>query len=444
MKRIKLSPYVLILLSFVILLLVGAFLLMLPISLQSGQFGNFLDSLFTATSALCVTGLVVNDVNTTYTILGKIIILILIQLGGLGVLTFSSMVLLTISSKMGYYTKKIVSEDINYNILTEIPTFLKQVFLVVFLIELIGAILLFFTFVTKMPLFSALGYAIFHSISAFCNAGFALFPNNLENFTGNFSINFVITSLIILGGIGFASILDICNVFCGKRRKVSVSTHVAIYMTLILIILGSIFTFLLEFKNAKTLANIPMYQKIFASYFQSVTLRTAGFQTINLSYLTMPTIILYLLLMFIGASPGSTGGGVKTTTVGVILLGIVNAITGKEDIEYRKRKISWSIFNKACAILVSSLLYITIMIFLISIFDKEKGFLPLIFELISAFGTVGLSMGLTSSLSVPTKLILIVTMYIGRVGPLTIIYAISRKRRKEGKYKYPEETILIG
>lgn len=444
MKRIKLSPYVLILLSFVILLLIGAILLMLPISLQNGQFGNFLDSLFTATSALCVTGLVVNDVNTTYTIFGKIVILILIQLGGLGVLTFSSMVLLTISSKMGYYTKKIVSEDINYNILTEIPTFLKQVFLVVFLIELIGAIFLFFTFITKMPFLNALGYSIFHAISAFCNAGFALFANNLEDFTGNFLINFVITSLIILGGIGFASIIDIYNVILKKRRKVSASTHIAIYMTIFLVIIGAIFTFLLEFNNENTLANLPLYKKILASYFQSVTLRTAGFQTINLSYITMPTILLYIALMFVGASPGSTGGGIKTTTVGVLILGVINAVTGREDIEYRKRKISWSIFNKACAILVISLLYVSVMLFLMSIFDTEKGFLPLLFELISAFGTVGLSMGLTASLSVPTKLILIITMYIGRVGPLTIIYAISRKRRKEGKYKYPEETVLIG
>lgn len=444
MYKIKLSPYVLILLSFISMIFIGAILLMMPISLNSGQFGNFLDSLFTATSALCVTGLVVNDVSTTYTIFGKIIIIILIQLGGIGVLTFSSMVILTISSKMGYYTKKIVSEDINYNILTEIPKFLKNVFIVVFTIELIGAILLFFEFIKKMSIINAIGYSIFHSISAFCNAGFSLYTDNLEGFKGNILINLVITSLIILGGIGFAAIIDMYMVIKGKRRKVSVSTNIAIFMTLALILLGLFFTFIFEFNNKNSLGNLPFYQKILASYFQSVTLRTAGFQTINLNHLAMPTIIIYLFLMFIGASPGSTGGGLKTTTLGVILLGVCNAVTGKENIEYRKRRISWTVFNKACAILVISLIYNIVMIIFMSIFDADKGFLPLLFELISAIGTVGLSMGLTSSLSIPTKLILIFTMYIGRVGPLTIMYALSKKRKKEGKYKYPEETILIG
>lgn len=444
MKKIKLSPYVLILVSFFIMLFIGAILLMLPISLQSGQFGNFLDSLFTATSALCVTGLVVNDVNLTYTIFGKFIIILLIQLGGLGVLTFSSMVILTISSKMGYYTKKIVSEDINYNILTEIPIFIKKVFLVVFLIELIGAILLFFQFITTMPFFKAVGYAIFHSISAFCNAGFALFSDNLEGFKGNLLINLVISFLIILGGIGFANIIDVYNVAKKKRRKWSISTNISIYTTISLIVIGTIFTFILEFNNKESLGNLSLYQKVLASYFQSVTLRTAGFNTINLNNLKIPTVILYLALMFVGASPGSTGGGIKTTTLGVILFGIKNAITGKENIEYKRRRISWSTFNKACAILVISILYIFFALFLISIFDGDKGFIPLTFELISAFGTVGLSMGLTSKLSIITKLILIITMYIGRVGPLTIIYAISQKKKKEGKYKYPEETILIG
>ncbi|MFG5918548.1 TrkH family potassium uptake protein [Sneathia vaginalis] len=444
MKKIKLSPYVLILLSFIIMMFLGAFLLMLPISLNNGHIGNFLESLFTATSALCVTGLVVNDVHSTYTIFGKIVIMILIQLGGLGVLTFSSMVILSISSKMGYYTKKIVSEDINYNILTEIPRYLKQVSIVVFSIEFLGALILFIEFVRKMPIKDAIGYSIFHAISAFCNAGFALFSNNLEGYQSSLLINLCVTSLIILGGLGFAAIIDIYNVFKGVRRKISNSTHIAINMTIILIILGTVLTFVLEYSNSLTLGSLSLKNKILASYFQSITLRTAGFQTINLSGITLPTIIIYIFLMFIGASPGSTGGGLKTTTLGVLLLGITNSITGREDIQYRRRRISWNTFNKACAILILSLSYILFMIFLMSIFDSKMGFLPLLFELVSAFGTVGLSMGLTAKLSVITKIILIITMYIGRVGPLTILYAISRKRKQEGKYKYSEETILIG
>lgn len=444
MKKIKLSPYILILLSFAIMMFLGAFLLCLPLAQISGKSGNFLENLFTATSALCVTGLVVNDISITYTIFGKIVILILIQLGGLGVLTVSSMVILSISRKMGYYTKKIVSEDINYNILTEIPRYLKNVSIVVFGIEFVGAVLLFFEFSKKLPFIQAVGYSIFHSVSAFCNAGFALFSNNMENYTGNILINFVITSLIILGGLGFAAILDVYNVIKKTRRKLSTSTHLAIAMTIFLICFGAIMTFILEYSNKGTIGNLSLHDKLLSSYFQSVTLRTAGFQTVDLATLTTPTIIIYLFLMFIGASPGSTGGDLKTTTLGILLLGVMNAITGREDIEYRRRRLSWQTFNKACAILMLSLFYLFVMIIIMSIFDSSKGFLPLLFELISAFGTVGLSMGVTAKLSIISKLIIILTMYIGRVGPLTIMYALSKKKYREGKYKYPEETILIG
>ena len=444
MKKIKLSPYILILLSFAIMMFLGAFLLCLPLAQISGKSGNFLENLFTATSALCVTGLVVNDISITYTIFGKIVILILIQLGGLGVLTVSSMVILSISRKMGYYTKKIVSEDINYNILTEIPRYLKNVSIVVFGIEFVGAVLLFFEFSKKLPFIQAVGYSIFHSVSAFCNAGFALFSNNMENYTGNILINFVITTLIILGGLGFAAILDVYNVIKKTRRKLSTSTHLAIVMTIFLICFGAVMTFMLEYSNKGTIGSLNLHDKLLSSYFQSVTLRTAGFQTVDLATLTTPTIIIYLFLMFIGASPGSTGGGLKTTTLGILLLGVMNAITGREDIEYRRRRLSWQTFNKACAILMLSLFYLFVMIIIMSIFDSSKGFLPLLFELISAFGTVGLSMGLTAKLSIISKLIIILTMYIGRVGPLTIMYALSKKKYREGKYKYPEETILIG
>lgn len=444
MKKIKLSPYILILLSFAIMMFLGALLLCLPLAQISGKSGNFLENLFTATSALCVTGLVVNDISITYTIFGKIVILILIQLGGLGVLTVSSMVILSISRKMGYYTKKIVSEDINYNILTEIPRYLKNVSIVVFGIEFVGAVLLFFEFSKKLSFIQAVGYSIFHSVSAFCNAGFALFSNNMENYTGNILINFVITSLIILGGLGFAAILDVYNVIKKTRRKLSTSTHLAMAMTIFLICFGAVMTFILEYSNKGTIGNLSLHDKLLSSYFQSVTLRTAGFQTIDLATLTTPTIIIYLFLMFIGASPGSTGGGLKTTTLGILILGVMNAITGKEDIEYRRRRLSWQTFNKACAILMLSLFYLFVMIIIMSIFDSSKGFLPLLFELISAFGTVGLSMGVTAKLSIISKLIIILTMYIGRVGPLTIMYALSKKKCREGKYKYPEETILIG
>lgn len=443
-KIFNLNPYIQILLSFLVVLCFSAFLLMLPISSNSGKFSSIIDSIFTATSALCVTGLVVNDVSTYYTTFGKIIIIILIQLGGLGIITFSSMLALLISSKMKYYTKKLISEDINYDTLNDLPYYIKKVALVVFSIELIGAFMLFFQFITEMSFKKAIFFSIFHSISAFCNAGFSLFSNNLEGYTGNFIINIVITTLIILGGIGFAAILDIYNVKMKNRRKISHSTRIAISMTIFLIIIGTIFTFILEYSNVDTLASLSFKDKILSSYFQSVTMRTAGFQTINLSKIGIPTIMIYVFLMFIGASPGSTGGGIKTTTFSIILLGIYNAVIGRENIEYRKRRISWNSFNKACSIVFVSLIYIFLILFIMVIFDKSKGFLPLLFEAVSAFGTVGVSMGITADLSAVSKLVLIITMFIGRVGPLTILYSISMRKLKEGKYKYPEETILIG
>ncbi len=443
-KILKLKPYTLILLSFITIIFLGAILLMLPMSTIDGYSRGFLESLFTATSAACVTGLVVNDINTTYNFFGKAIILILIQLGGLGVLTFSSMLIMLMSKKMGYYTKKIVSEDINYSIVTEIPTYLKRVSLVVFGIEFIGALLLLFQYIRDYPLEKAIYYSVFHSISAFCNAGFSLYPTSLELFVSNIWVNIVISALIILGGIGFAAILDIYNVKKGVRRKISISTKMAIIFSTFLIIIGMILIFFVEYTNKNSIGELGFFSKILASFFQSVTTRTAGFNTIPLGSLRMPTIVIFLFLMFIGASPGSTGGGVKTTTFGIIVIGVLCSITGRENIEYRRRKISWNTFNKACAIILVSVIYIFIMIFFITIFDSDKEFLPLIFELVSAFGTVGLSMGITADLSVYTKIIIIVTMFIGRIGPLTIMFALSKKKIKTGKYKYPEETILIG
>ena len=431
MKKVfKLTPYVQILLSFALIIFVGAILLSLPIATVDNSTKPFIESLFTATSAVCVTGLVVNDISTTYSTFGKTVIIILIQLGGLGILTFSSMVILLLSRKMGYYTKKIVSEDLNYNIITEIPQYLKRVSLVVFSIEFIGAILLFTQYIKEFSLKKAVAYSIFHSISAFCNAGFSLHSNSLENYVGNFQVNMVI--------------LDMYNISKGIRRRLSVSTKLAITISFFLISVGTIFIFLVEYKNPQSIGNLSLADKFMSSFFQSVSTRTAGFQTINLGFLKTPTIIFFIFLMFVGASPGSTGGGIKTTTLGIMILGIVCAISGRENIEYERRKLSWTLFNKATAILLVSILYVFIAIILLTIFDSDKNFLSLLFELVSAFGTVGLSMGITSSLTLPSKLIIIVTMFIGRIGPLTIMLALSRKKLKVGKYRYPEETILIG
>ena len=426
-KRKKISPYTIILVSFIIIILIGGFLLSSPIAIENGQRTNLLEGMFTATSAVCVTGLTVNDVSKVYNLFGKTVIMVLIQLGGIGIITFSTVVVTMISKKVGYFTKKLIQEDINTNTTFEIQKFVKKVLTTVFIIEIIGAAILFLKFIKIFDYKTAAYYAIFHSISAFCNAGFALFSNNLSDFKNSIIINTVIPVLIFLGGIGFAAILNIYQYFLKKDKRLTTTTRIAIKMSIFLIIFGTIITFILEYSNNKTLGTLPFFEKIGAAFFQSVTTRTAGFNTISIAELREPTVFLFVVLMFIGASPGSTGGGIKTTTAGLILFGIVTTIKNKEHLEYNKRRI----------------MYVAVVLFLL-IWLEDIRVIELGFELVSAFGTAGLSRDLTPQLSSISKLLIMITMFVGRVGPLTITLALSRMKNPKGRYVYPKEDILIG
>ena len=438
------SPYMTILLSFIIVTILGGILLSLPISMNYEKNVKVIDGFFIATSAICVTGLSSIDIGSVYNIFGQIIILILIQLGGLGVITFTSVIIIMISKKIGYYTKKIVKEDINIDTTFKIEEYVKKVILSVILIEFIGAIILFFEFIKKFNFLKAVYYSFFHSISAFCNAGFSLFPDNLYRFKNSFLINITIPLLIFLGGIGFSTILNCYNVFKKKEERLTLTTKLSIKISIFLIIAGTVAMFILEYSNKSTIGNLPFAQKLEASFFQSVTTRTAGFNTISILGLKRSTSLLFIILMFIGASPGSTGGGIKTTTLGLIILGTLATLKNKDTIEYDKRSISWRIYSKAIAILFISLIYTIICIFLLILTERNKNFLDLAFEVYSAFGTVGLSRDLTPSLAGISKFILIVTMFVGRVGPLTIALALSKSKIKKGHYTYPYENILIG
>ena len=438
------SPYMTILLSFIIVTILGGILLSLPISMNYEKNVKVIDGFFIATSAICVTGLSSIDIGSVYNIFGQIIILILIQLGGLGVITFTSVIIIMISKKIGYYTKKIVKEDINIDTTFKIEEYVKKVILSVILIEFIGAIILFFEFIKKFNFLKAVYYSFFHSISAFCNAGFSLFPDNLYRFKNSFLINITIPLLIFLGGIGFSTILNCYNVFKKKEERLTLTTKLSIKISIFLIIAGTVAMFILEYSNKSTIGNLPFAQKLEASFFQSVTTRTAGFNTISILGLKRSTSLLFIILMFIGASPGSTGGGIKTTTLGLIILGTLATLKNKDTIEYDKRSISWRIYSKAIAILFISLIYTIICIFLLILTERNKNFLDLAFEVYSAFGTVGLSRDLTPSLADISKFILIVTMFVGRVGPLTIALALSKSKIKKGHYTYPYENILIG
>lgn len=440
----SISPYTFILMSFFIIILFGGTLLSLPFSTANGQGTRWIDGIFTAASAVCVTGLVVNDVSSVYNLYGKTLILLLIQIGGLGVITLSSLIIILISKKIGYRAKKLLQEDMNAESTFKIQDFVKKIAVTVFIIELVGGFFLFFEFIQKLSFIEAVYYAVFHSVSAFCNAGFALYPDNLISFQGSVIVNLVIPLLIIAGGIGFAVLIDIYRYIRKKDKRLALTTKMAISITLILVILGTFLTFVFEYSNVATIGNLSIIGKLEASFFQSVTTRTAGFNTVSMPNLRNVTVLLYIVLMFIGASPGSTGGGIKTTTFGVILLGVINTLRNSGNIEVGKRKISWGVFNKAIVISFISIIYVNIILLFLIEVEKNTPFIDLLFEIVSAFGTVGLSRDLTPLLKDSSKWLLILTMFLGRVGPLTMAMAMTGKIIKKEKFRYPEENVLIG
>ena len=443
-KKVYFSPYITILMSFFIAILIGGGILSLPFVTLNGKGTDLIEGIFTATSAVCVTGLTVNDVSTTYNLIGKTIIMVLIQLGGIGLITFSSLLILLISKEISYYTKKVVQEDINAETVFNIQKYVKKVIVTVLLIELIGAAILFFEFIKKFEFLKAIYYSVFHSVSAFCNAGFSLFSDNLESFKGSMIINTVIPILIMVGGLGFSTIINVYKYLRKKDKRITTTSKITLKVTLGFVVFGAFFIFIFEHANIKTIGNYTFIEKIGAAFFQSVTTRTAGFNTMSLAGMKEITALLFIFFMFIGASPGSTGGGVKTTTFGLIVLGVITIIKNEEYIEYNGRKISWTNFNRAISIVFISVCYIVIILFLLILLEPNVNVINLLFELVSAFGTAGVTRNLTPYLGNMSKILLIVTMFIGRVGPLTIVSALSLKKIKSGKHKYPEENILIG
>lgn len=438
----QISPSRKLILGFLSVIAIGVFLLMLPFSWKEGKSLSFLEALFTVVSAVCVTGLTVVDVSEVFSPLGDVILIALIQIGGLGVMTFSSIVFLLAGQKMTLYTRILLKEERNANGVGEILNFVRLMLLTVFIIESIGAVILTHEFRKIMPHEQAIYYGIFHSISAFCNAGFSLFSNSLENFRGNSVISLTISYLIILGGMGFAIINSFIMMIRKGVSRFTLTSKLAIHISMILTFGGAVLFFLLEFSNSATLSPLPWSEKIISSVFQSVTLRTAGFNTIPLGNLRSATVFMACIWMLIGASPGSTGGGIKTTTLGVILFYVIGIIQGKEHVEIFNRRLDWDVMNKALALLVVSLSYIALIILFLLVlepFSMEK----IVFEVVSAFGTVGLTMGITPYLSVTSKLMIIITMFVGRLGPMTIALALGEKKKK-ARVQYPKEDILIG
>jgi trk system potassium uptake protein TrkH len=430
--------------SFAAAIVLGALLLMLPFCTTSGRI-SFIDALFTSTSAVCVTGLIVVDTATYFTITGKCILLLLIQLGGLGVMTFSTMVLLAAGRSITISDRILVQEGYHPGSPRDFRALVKSVFLFTGAIEGAGFILLFLRFLQDEPWTRALFSGLFHSVSAFCNAGFSVYSDNLMGFRGDILVNLTVAHLIIFGGLGFLVIGEMSQaavgLLNGKKVKLSLHSKLVLTTTTVLIV-GSFFLFLaLEYGGA--LRSFPWKDKVLASFFQVVTPRTAGFNTIDLTKLGTAAVLLHIFLMFIGASPGSTGGGVKTSTFGVVVAFIRSKIAARDSVHLFYRTIPQNNIIKAFTVIALSISLVFVVGFVVLVSQPNMLIKEVLYEVFSGFGTVGLSLGITPQLNAISKSMIILVMYAGRIGPLTLLLAFSR-RRALGKFEYVEENVLIG
>lgn len=411
----------------------------LPISSAKGIPTNFLDAYFTANSATCVTGLVVLDTGVHFSLFGLILIICLMQIGGLGYMTFSVFFVLVLRKKLFVSERLMVQEALNMSSGKEVIDILKKIFAIVFTVEAAGVLILFLRWLPEFGFGKGLLYAIFHAVSAFNNAGFALPPNNanLMPYVTDIVINLTITTLIIIGGIGFVVISDVL-----KGIKLSLHSKLAITTTLLLIVCGTMAILFLEYSNPKTFGDLSFGQKVLASYFQAVTPRTAGFNTVNIGSMLAPTLIITMFLMFIGASPGGTGGGIKTTTFAVLIGTIRATLKGLKDTVMFRRRIPHETVRRAFTITTLAVFVVVGSALLLEYTDRFS-LMESAFEVFSAFGTVGLSMGITPKLSSIGKIIIIIVMFIGRVGPLSLALSLLIQH-KEPRIEYPKEHISIG
>ncbi|WP_339224118.1 TrkH family potassium uptake protein [Paenibacillus sp. FSL H8-0332] len=441
--NLKLTSSRIILLGFAVPILLGTVLLALPISSSSGLSIGWLAALFTSTSAVCVTGLVVLDTGTDFSHFGQMIILLLIQIGGLGFMTFSVLIAVIMGKKIGLKERLLIQQSSNSVTTQGVVRLSLNIFLISFIVETTGAIVLALRWANELGTTRSIYYGIFHSVSAFNNAGFGLWPDSLSRYVGDPLVNIVISFLFIIGGIGFTVILDLYR----KRRWRDLSFHTKIVLITsgLLCMAGFLVIFAIELFNTKTFSTLSWSERTWAAYFQGVVTRTAGFNSIDIGAMLPASQFFMIFLMFVGASSGSTGGGIKTTTFAVLMLSIVSTIKGKTDVQLLKKRISQDIIFRALAVMTISLGVVLTATFLLSIteYAHPKDFLALLFEATSAFGTVGMSMNLTPELSPLGKCIIIITMYIGRLGPLTLALALAQKNVKQ-KYRYPEDKLLIG
>jgi len=443
--RLKLAPPQVVSLGFAGVILLGAILLALPIASKSGHSLRFLDALFTSTSAVCVTGLVVVDTGTHFTQFGQFVIISLIQVGGLGFMTFSTLLAILLGKKIGLKERLLIQESFNQLTLSGLVKLIRNVIITTLIFEGIGGIILTIRFMADFPLQRALAFGFFHSVSAFCNAGFDLFGQvfgpftSITHYVSDWTVVLTIGGLIVLGGLGFPVIVELSKY--RQTKHLSLHTKLVLSITAILIVAGTILILIFEFTNPRTLANAEPQTKFLGALFQSITPRTAGYNSLDISKMRIGSWFIMIILMFIGASPSSTGGGVKTTTFGVLMATVAAAIHGKEDPEFFERRIAKDLVYKAITIVTVALALIAFVVLVMSLVEPYN-FIQLLFETVSAFGTVGLTTGITPSLTDLSRILITITMFLGRVGPVTVMVALSAHNAHQAKYI--EERLMIG
>ncbi|MBL0339503.1 MAG: ATPase [Bacteroidetes bacterium] len=449
---IKLEASTMFIFSFIILILVGALLLMLPEMTTDHLGSDWMTAIFTSTSASCVTGLIVVDTATYFTFKGQLVIMALIQLGGLNIISFATFFASLYSKGLGIKHHSMMQDFFSSGSLFDAKALLRQIIYMTVFIEGVGTIVIFSLWDPAIN-FSSFGqkffYSIFHAISAFNNAGFSLFTNNLFEpvLKNSYMLHLTIAGMIFFGSLGFSTIRDIFGIGSMRERmrlpwkKYHLSTQISLYSSVILIVFGAAVFYWIEKDNV--LANQMTFEAGITSIFQSVTCRTAGFNTVDMALLKAPTLILMVFLMFIGASSGSTGGGIKTSTFTLIIVSAIATLRGKKNLELFKHNIAWELLNKAFTIFIFSASFVFVATFFLAVLEPGKDILKLLFEEVSAFGTVGLSTGITADMSTTSKYILIASMFVGRVGTLTLGFALSKKVITKA-YKYPNAHFMIG
>lgn len=430
--------------GFFLVILTGALLLNTSYAAANGEQIGFLDALFTSTSAVCVTGLVVVDTGTYWSVFGKVIIIALIQIGGLGFMTMATLASFLTGKRISIGERILLSESSGYSRISGVVRYTRSIIFITFTVELIGAFFLSTVFIPEYGIIKGIGYGIFHAISAFCNAGFDLMGSfeSLVRYHSNIVLNITIMLLIVIGGFGFASLKNIYeNRF--KFKKFNLHTKLVVTLTSVLIIFPAILFFLIEKNNMDTLGSMTFIDKIMASFFQVISPRTAGFNTVDLAKLSTSSKFLQVMLMIIGGSPGSTAGGLKTVTFAVIVLAVINQVKGNEKIEAFNRAINYDILNKALVILAWCIFLMSTGVMIICLTDSGFLFIDVLYEVASAYATVGSTLGITRSLSEVGKIVIIFIMFSGRVGTLTILFAFFSKNKAK-RYTYSKEDVNVG